>query len=295
MTVNGLTKECLVSSLRDVTAGNPIVWTLSGRIPTIGFYRALHFYLRQHSNSCTKTAIGKLYCAIDSHLNNKGGRPDNVYQFVERIVSSQHHSEEVMKYTSQQVKSMSKKLSECSKQLELLNLECAELKTSYEETKGQLKQSKTALRDITNQNSILLQKLKSSKEKISQLKCKNASLVEECVNFEVNLLEAADSDSDDSDDSVTNVTKPTIQSVIGASRRYAPEIRMLYYNLLAEQVPVSKINAIIRHVLKCFNPTENIEALELYSSYSKNEGIGSLVGGVVVCSLYEKRGTKNHL
>lgn len=263
MTVNGLTKECLVSSLRDVTAGNPIVWTLSGRIPTIGFYRALHFYLRQHFNSCTKAAIGKLYCAIDSHLNNKGGRPDNVYQFVERIVSSQHHSEEVMKYTSQQVKSMSKKLSECSKQLELLNLECAELKTSYEETKGQLKQSKTVLRDITNQNSILLQKLKSSKEKISQLKCKNASLVEECVNFEVNLLEAADSDSDDSDDSVTNVTKPTIQSVIGASRRYAPEIRMLYYNLLAEQVPVSKINAIIRHVLKCFNPTENIEALEL--------------------------------
>ena len=38
---------------------------------------------------------------------------------------------------------------------------------------------------------------------------------------------------------------------------------MLYYNLLEEQVPISKINTIIRYVLKCFNPTENIEALEL--------------------------------
>ena len=100
---------------------------------------------------------------------------------------------------------MSKKLDQCFKQLALLNLECAELKTSYEEARGQLKQTKTALRDITNQNSILLQKLRSSKEKISELKCKNMSLVEECINAEVDLLKAADSDSDDS---------PTIQSVI---------------------------------------------------------------------------------
>ena len=131
-----------------------------------------------------------------------------------------------MKYNNQQVKSMSKQLSECSEKLELLNLECTELRTSYEEARGQLKNTKAALRDITNQNSILVQNLKSSRAKISQLKCRNASLEEECVNFQVDLLEATDlaCDSDDS------VTEPTLQSIVGDSRKYTPEIRMLYYN-----------------------------------------------------------------
>ena len=83
------------------------------------------------------------------------------------------------------------------------------------------------------------------------------SLEEECINFEVDLLsettDSADSDQDDS------VMEPTLQSTIGNSRKYTPEIRKLYYNLLANQVPVSKITDIIRHVLKCFNPTENVQ------------------------------------
>ena len=41
--------------------------------------------------------------------------------------------------------------------------------------------------------------------------------------------------------------------------RYTPEIRNLYYNLLASQVLVSKIIDIIRTVLKCFNPSLNVE------------------------------------
>ena len=110
-------------------------------------------------------------------------------------------------------------LSECSEKLELLNLECTEMRTSYEEARGQLKNTKAALCDITNQNSVLVQNLKSSRAKISHLKCRNASL-EECVNFQVDLLEATDSASD-SDDSVT---EPTLQSIVGDSRKYTPEI-----------------------------------------------------------------------
>ena len=56
-------------------------WSLSGRIPTIGFYRALHLYLKQHFKA-TKTSVGKLYCAIDVNLKEKESRPDNIYQFV---------------------------------------------------------------------------------------------------------------------------------------------------------------------------------------------------------------------
>ena len=121
-----------------------------------------------------------------------------------------------------------------------------------------------------NQNTVLNQRLKAGKEKISQLKCKNASLEEECINLKVDLLsETSDSDRDDS------VMEPTLQSIIGNSRKYTPEIRKLHYSLLEEQVPVSKITDIIRHVLKCFNPTENVEDLQLpkrsCASYMRKE------------------------
>ena len=38
-------------------------------------------------------------------------------------------------------------------------------------------------------------------------------------------------------------------------RRYSPAIRKLYYTLLADQVPASKIADIIKTVVKCFNPS----------------------------------------
>ena len=221
----------------------------SGRIPTIGFYRALHHYLKQQFK-----ATGKFYCGIDSNLKEKGSRPDNIYRFVERVISSRRHSEELMLYNTQPTKSMSIHLKKCSEQLEILNLEYTELRSKFEKTKSQLRSTKFALRDITHQNTVLNQRLKAGKKKISQLKCKNASLEEERANLQVDLLsettDSADSDPDDS------VMEPTLQSIIGNSRKYTPEMRKLYYSLLEEQVPVSKIPDIIRHVLKCFNPTE---------------------------------------
>ena len=44
----GLTKDLLNSAMSEIEAGNTSVWSLSGKIPTIGFYRALHLYLKQH-------------------------------------------------------------------------------------------------------------------------------------------------------------------------------------------------------------------------------------------------------
>lgn len=254
----GLTKELLISAMSKIEAS---VWSLSGRIPTIGFYRALYLYLKQHFKA-TKTSIGKLYCGIDANLKEKGSRPDNIYRFVERIVSSDRHSEDLMMYDTQPVKSMSIHLKKCSDQLEMLNSECTELKSRFEKTKSQLRSTKSALRDVTNQNTVLNQRLKSAKEKISQLKCKKASLEEECVNLQVDLLSEMTDSTDSASDVDDSAIEPTLQSIVGNSRKYTPEIRKLYYNLLAEQVPVSKIND-IRHILKCFNPTENVEDLQL--------------------------------
>ena len=274
---HGLTNEMLISSMSEIEAGKATVWSLGDKIPTIGFYRALHYYLKQHFK-VTKTAIGKLYCGIDLNLKEKGSRPDNIYRFVERVISSQRHSEELMLYDTQPAKSMSVHLKKCSEQVEMLNLQCAELRSKFEKTKSQLRSTKSALRDITNQNTVLNQRLKAGKQKISQLKCKNASLEEECVNFQVDLLsETTDSTDSDPEESVL---EPTLQSIIGNSRKYTPEIRKLYYSLLEEQVPVTKITEVIRHVLKCFNPTENVEDLQLpkrsCASYMRKEELKTI-------------------
>ncbi len=64
----------------------------------------------------TKTARGKLYCDIDSNLKKKvGNRLDNIYRFIETIVSSQRHSEEsIPYYMYTQQASMSVHLKQCS-------------------------------------------------------------------------------------------------------------------------------------------------------------------------------------
>lgn len=46
-------------------------------------------------------------------------------------------------------------------------------------------------------------------------------------------------------------------------RRYSPVIRKLYYTLLADQVPVSKISEIVKTVVQCFNPSIDVQHLKL--------------------------------
>lgn len=76
----------------------------------------------------------------------------------------------------------------------------------------------------------------------------------------------------------TSEAELSLQSIV--EQRYLPEIRKLYYTLLADQVPVSKISDIIRAVLRCFNPSMNIEQLRLPQK---------------TCQLYGTRRTKDHM
>ena len=83
----GLCQEVLSSTLEQVRAGSvDHSWKLCGT-PTIGFYRKLHTYLKQQPN-LSKVLIGRLYSVIDCNFQEKGSRPDNVYRFVDNIVSS---------------------------------------------------------------------------------------------------------------------------------------------------------------------------------------------------------------
>ncbi len=100
----------------------------------------------------------------------------------------------------------------------------------------------------------------------------------QCAQLEIeNLdlpLEEESCDSDTSFQVTESDAESTFQDIIG-HRKYTPEIRKLYYSLLADQVPVSKITDIIRTVLKCFNPSMNVEELRLpkktCASYMRKE------------------------
>lgn len=120
-----------------------------------------------------------------------------------------------MLYDTQPAKHMSAYLKKCSEQLEMLSSEYTELRSKFEKIKSQLRSKKSALHDITNENTVLTQRLKAARNQSSLLKCKNASLEEECINFDVGLLsettDSADSDLDDL------VMEPTLQSIIGNS------------------------------------------------------------------------------
>ena len=84
-----LTEKILEETMSSALENSIPKWIVVG-IPTIGFYRALHNFLKRWpvTKSLTKTSIGRFYIAIDDNLRKSGGRPDNVYRYVERIAFS---------------------------------------------------------------------------------------------------------------------------------------------------------------------------------------------------------------
>ena len=247
-------------------------WKLCGT-PTIGFYRKLHTYLKKQPK-LSKVLIGRLYSVIDYNFQEKGSRPDNIYRFVDNIVSSKRQSDDPMLYYIPVVKSTSSMLKKCSQQMKELNAECEELRKKIEASRTQLRAANHALRDITNENQLLKSKCELSKAKADKLK---DQLEAECAQLEIENLDLqSEEEACDSDTSfqVVHDVESTFQDIIG-HRKYSPEIRKLYYNLLADQVPVSKITDIIRTVLKCFNPSMNVEELKLpkktCASYMRKE------------------------
>ena len=103
----GLSEEVLYSTLSNIqlqVGSSSHFWKLNG-IPSIGFYRTLHTYLKRQPN-ITKMLIGKFYTTIDCNFQEKGSRPDNIYRFVENIAASKRHSYEPMVYNMPVINNM---------------------------------------------------------------------------------------------------------------------------------------------------------------------------------------------
>lgn len=126
-----------------------------------------------------------------------------------------------------------------------------------------------ALCDITNENQCLKEKNDLSKNKLARLKEVNEQLKIECIQLEADNLDLQSEEESCSSDSDTDISQPaspdveaTFQKIIG-NHKYTPEVRKLYYSLIADQVPVYKISDIIRSVLKFFNPSMDVDKLKL--------------------------------
>jgi len=279
----GLTEEVLFSTLTEIQVGNSHLWELSS-IPSIGFYRALHTYLKRHSK-VTKTLIGKFYATIDGNFREKGSRPDNLYQFVERITSSRKQSDESMVYEVQAMKVMKSQLRKCHDQINELHSDCAEIRKQFEISGKKLRAATLSLHDMTKENESLKRKYELTKLKADKLKNATELLNSKCTKLQVENLELlyindSDNESCDADTSYQSGEADKLEDIVGDHHKYSPEIRMLYYSLLANQIPASKIADIIREVLACFNPTMNMTELRLpkksCASYMRNEELTTI-------------------
>ena len=251
----GLTEKVLSQSLNQVRSGREeSSWKLSG-IPTVGFYRQLHYYLKRQPMS--KVLIGKLYCAIDCNFKEKASRPDNTYRFVDNIVTSERQSDEVMLYNIPIIQNTRAMLKKCSEQIDDLNAECLELRKEVEASRTKLREKNRALCDMVDKNQLLKKKYESSKARVKKMETDYAQLELDMQS------DSSDEEAHDSDPCYeASKVESTLQDIVG-HRKYSPEIRKLYYSLLADQVSVSKITHIVKSVLRCFNPGMNVDELRL--------------------------------
>ena len=247
LTDKGFSQEALSSAVTQVRTGSAdCSWKLHGT-PTIGFYRKLHTYLKSQPN-LSKVLIGKLYSAIDPSFQEKASRSDNTYRFVENIVQSERQSDNPMLYNIPIVKSTTSMLKKCSQRVEELNDECTMLRKKVEASRTKLQAMNRALRDVTNENHHLMRKCEQSRAKTNKLELRNEQLESECAQLEFNLQ--SNEEGSDSDVSSPATAESTFQDING-HHKYSPEIKKLYYSLLADQVAISKTTIIIQSLIEC--------------------------------------------
>ena len=137
--------------------------------------------------------------------------------------------------------------------------------------------------------------MRVTKVEVDKLKDKNEFLENECAELQSDNLDSfsdndSNNESDDSNMYIHDEVQSNLQDIIG-HHRYTLKIRKLYYTLLANEVPTSKIADIIRAVLKCFNPSLNSENLRLpkkaCASYMHREELKTICDAhkaTVLCS-----------
>ena len=148
--------------------GIDLCWSLK-EIPTVGFYRELHNYLKTWppSSSATKCMIGKFYINMDPELNRKYQSdctcPDDIYKFIEKVVSSKKHNSTQMSYgLGMTIQHLQEEVGGYSAQIQALSAKVMEqneeLSVMRREVKlvlSELGQAKQFLKDIADEMQVV--------------------------------------------------------------------------------------------------------------------------------------------
>ena len=271
-----------------------IAWHLSST-PRVEFYRLLHPYLKRKHKTSAISMIGQFYINIDANLKKKGGRADNIYRFIENLVISKHlPSDAIVDYgferkQRRKMKDLETKLQECDEKLKEVTSECYQLKKDIKLSSSQFQASENALREENHHLSTHCDK------QVARLKRKCSLLQHENLQLQTDTWYLFDkeeeNEEDEEEDEVLEnkrdndngkgkqeITRYLTEQKI--NNRYTPEIRKLYYSLLANQVPASKIETIVKDVLRCFHPTLDVTKVDLpkrsCASYMRREELKTI-------------------
>lgn len=188
--------------------------------------------------------------------------------------------------------------------MESLASEYYALKKEFEKSREELQLARKNLRDITNENL----KLRKHCDVVERKAGKKSNDLD-TLKYEYALLEDAYADNAETIQALQNELSAVpvgstcndsgdFTYVTKCGRCYSPAIRKLYYSLLSTQVPSSKIAEIIKTVIKCFNPSIDVEQLKLphrtcadYMRKDELKSVSNAHKAIVLCShASEKRG-----
>ena len=156
-----------------------VKWLLR-ETPTVGFYRERHNFLRKWpvSRSITKVAIGRFYICIDPQLYHKSmcGRPDNVYQFIERVALSDrpfstpmlYGHDKTVKRLHKEVHMYSDEVKELSSKVMAQQEELTDVQREVEIAKAEVSDTKRALNDVMRQWQIARKQCDSTRTKVQK-------------------------------------------------------------------------------------------------------------------------------
>lgn len=131
--------------------------------------------------------------------------------------------------------------------VEGMSQEFGELKKRYKLSQQKLQRTEQALRDVTNQHTKAKKSRDFTKNKLARRTQQYESLQSEYAQLYMENMDLSELNDQESQEK----TRESIATKQGKS--YAPEVRKLYYSLLADEVPASKIASTIRTVLKLSN------------------------------------------
>ena len=272
LTDAGLNEETLEASLALQSD-----WCVND-VPTVGFYRCLHKFLVKwpKSRSMTKTAVGKFYMGIDHNFKQKGSRPDNIYRFVEKIILSDEPDSSPMNYgigyqqihhLRRELKDHTHLIQDLESKLTVTDTELDIVKRKVDSAEEELVQAKRAAENATHKVAFLEQKSKAAIA--SELKAikRYEQFCQDHMHYEDELLEECSHLSDQVKllEPIAVDHSQIVFHTIENGKQFTPAIRALYYQLLADQVPLSKIKTTIKAVIKCFFPSADVSNLRLPS------------------------------